>query len=72
MLFCLLLAPGLLILSSTVFTVGTCYYFLVQSMLQKSKGASSKEKHNRQHNLITLTSKKTAQQRQNICLAGNL
>ena len=40
MLFYLLSTLGFLILSSTIVVVGSCYYFLIQSMLNKSKGAA--------------------------------
>lgn len=49
MLFYLLSTIGFLMLSSTIVIVGSCYYFLIQSMLQKSKGAAG--------NLISLQQK---------------
>lgn len=49
MLFYLLSVLGFSMLSSTIFIVGSCYYFLVQSMLNKSKGTAS--------NLVSLKQK---------------
>ena len=72
MLFYFLSSIGLLVTASTVFVVGTCYYFLVQSMLKKSKNTSDKAKDSRQHNLITLSRKENAQQKQNTYLAASL
>ena len=72
MLFYLLSTLGFLMLSSTVFIVGTCYYFLVQNMLQKSKRASQKLKRISQSKLLQFNQKSTAKHTENIYCVRNM
>ena len=72
MLFYLLSTLGFLMLLSTVFIVGICYYFLVQNMLQKSKRASQELKRISQSKLLQFNQKSTTKHTENIYCVRSL
>ena len=72
MLFYLLSTLGFLMLSSIVFIVGTCYYFLVKKMLKKSKRASQELKRISQSKLLQFNQKSTTKHTENIYCVRNM
>jgi hypothetical protein len=72
MLFYLFYAIGFTLLSLMLLVTGVCYFFLIQSMLKKSKRADLKSKNTSQSKLLKFTQKPTTKNTEKMFCVGSM
>lgn len=72
MLLYLFSTLGFVLLALVILIVGTCYFFLIQRMLQKSKRAAFKSQNTSESKLLKFTQKPTTKNTEKIYCVGSL